>query len=193
MDIDMNGKKNSILRFLTVTALFAAVIPLFGQTEEQIEEFNRKREAYFTERLSLTEQESEAFWPMYNDYFNRKMKLSEDERNTFKYCHKNAHNLTHEEFEEALAKIRTLKGQQYKLEDEYYHEKFTEVLPPRKVMMLYKVEWDFRNHLLKELRKGGDPDNHGRGGKGAGPIPGMGWYEMPASPPCGMRWSGTKS
>jgi hypothetical protein len=193
MNIKMNRKKSSLLRFLAVTTLLAAVIPLFGQTEEQIEEFNRKREAFFTERLSLTEQESKDFWPMYYDYFNRKMKLSEDEKNTFKYCHKNYDNLTQEEFEEALAKIRTLKSQQYKLEDEYYHEKFTEVLPPRKVMMLYKVEWDFRNHLLKELRKQGGLDNHGRGGKGAGPNPGVGWYDMQVSPPCHMRSSGTKS
>ncbi|RPI42496.1 MAG: hypothetical protein EHM46_05125 [Bacteroidetes bacterium] len=185
----MNLKKKSILRFPAMMAMVMAVLPGFGQTEEQIEEFNKKREEFFTERLSLTEQESKAFWPMYYDYFNRKMKLAEDERNTFKYCHKNADNLTQEEFEEALAKIRTLKSQQYKLEDEYYHEKFTGVLPARKVMMLYKVEWDFRNHLLKELRnhKEGGQDSRGRNGGGAGPGPGFGWHELPASPPCSMR------
>jgi len=176
----MNRRIRNPIPFLAILVLFSAAIPLPGQTEEQIEEFNRQREAFFTERLSLTDQEAETFWPMYYDYFNRKMKLAEDERNTFKYCYKNAENLTHEEFAEALEKIRSLKGQQYKLEDEYYHEKFTEVLPPRKVIMLYKVEWDFRHHLLRQIRKRGEggPDDRGRGGRSGGVRgPGPDWKQ----------------
>lgn len=203
----MNRKTRLMIPFLAVLALFSAAVPLLGQTEEQIEEFNRQREAFFTERLSLTEKEAEAFWPMYYDYFNRKMKLAEDERNTFKYSYKNAENLTQEEFVEALEKIRSLKGQQYRLEDEYYHEKFTEVLPPGKVIMLYKAEWDFRNHLLRQIRKHGEggPDNRGKGGRGGGAAPGQElgdalddgrgrgaarsryWEQMPTLPPCWLN------
>jgi len=79
-----------------------------AQSDEQIEKFNRDREAYFNENLELTQAEAAAFWPLYNDYHNRKMKLSEDERNNFRYAYSNADNLSEKELTETLNKIRDL-------------------------------------------------------------------------------------
>ena len=143
------------------------MVPLLAQSEEQIEQFKKEREAYFTERLELTESESDAFWCVYDDFFNRKMKLAEDERNAFSYAHKNAENLSDEEITEILDKIRNLKVEQLKLENEYYQDKFTKVLPPKKVLKLYKVEWDFRRHLLRKLRNQGK-ERGDRGNRGGG-------------------------
>ena len=146
--------------------------PLKAQSEEQIKQFNQEREIYFTEKLELTESEAEKFWPVYNDFHYRKMKLAEEERNTFRYCYQNADNLTDKEFIEALEKIRGLKDEQHKLEQKYYHEKFPTVLPPRKVMFLYKVEWDFRSHLLRKIRGHGSKEGGRRGGhSGEGRVP----------------------
>jgi len=148
-----------------------SLIFLFGiaevsaQSEEQIKRFNADRESYFNENLKLTEAEKLAFWPVYNDFNNRKMKLMEEERNTFKYSHKNAENLSDKEINETLARIRDLKEEYFLMEQEYYKEKFPSVLPPKKVLKLYKVEWDFRRHLVGRLRG----DGHGRGqGEGGG-------------------------
>ena len=158
-----------------ILGLCSWMAPIQAQSEEQIKQFNQERETYFTEKLELTPGELESFWPVYNDFNNRKMKLSEEERNTFKYCHKNADNLTDEEFVEALEKIRELKDKKHKLEQKYYHEKFPGVLPPKKVMMLYKVEWDFRSHLLRQIRGHGSREGRsrsgGRSGQGHGPEP----------------------
>jgi hypothetical protein len=143
------------------------LVTAFAQTEEQKEKFNKEREAYYNEKLELTDQEINAFWPIYNDFYNRKMKLAEDERNTFMYAHNNANNLSDEEINNNLQKIRDLKEQQIRLENEYYQDKFSEVLPPKKVLRLYKVEWDFRRHLLKKLREQG-PSDRDRGGNRRG-------------------------
>jgi len=155
--------------------LFIWIAPANAQSEEQIKQFNQERETYYTEKLELTSDEAELFWPVYNDFDNRKMKLSEEERNTFKYCYKNADNLTDEEFLEALEKIKELKDKKHKLEQKYYHEKFPGVLPPKKVMMLYKVEWDFRSHLLRKIRGHGSGEGRSRSGgrsdQGPGPAP----------------------
>jgi len=145
--------------------------PLKAQSEEQIKQFNLEREKYFTEKLELTDKEAELFWPVYNDFNNRKMMIAEEERNTFRYCHKNADNLSDEEFIEALDKIRDLKDEQHNLEQKYYREKFPAVLPPKKVMMLYKVEWDFRSHLLRQIRGHGTGEHGRRSGPGNGHIP----------------------
>ncbi|MFO7669316.1 MAG: hypothetical protein R6W31_06630 [Bacteroidales bacterium] len=144
-----------------------------AQTDEQIKRFNQEREAYFNENLELTPSEKLAFWPVYNDFTNRKMKVMEEERNTFRYTHENAGNLSDKEINEILARILDYKEQVFRLEQEYYRERFPVVLPPQKVLKLYKVEWDFRKHLVGKLR-----------GEGKGGAPGgrTGHHEMEQNP-----------
>jgi hypothetical protein len=162
--------------------LFGASKNLLAQSQEQIDKFNKERSAYFTEKLELSDAESKAFWPLYEDFFNRKMKLIEDERNIWSYAHKNADNLSDKEILETLEKGYVLKEKQLALEMEYYQEKFLKALPAKKVLQLGKVEWDFRKHLLRELR--GKDQSHGNQGKGAGNGP-EGREQTPSMPdPC---------
>lgn len=135
-----------------------------AQTDEQVEKFNKEREAYYNEKLELTEAEKKAFWPLYTDFHNRKMKMADDERNTFMYAFKNAENLSDQEINVNLKKIQDLKEQQIQLENEYYQNKFPEALPPKKVLKLYSVEWEFRRHLLRKLRQQGPRDDDRKGG-----------------------------
>ncbi|MGW8316384.1 MAG: hypothetical protein ACWGNV_12345 [Bacteroidales bacterium] len=160
--------KTTITRTFHTALLFisaAFILPLQAQSQEQIEQFNKEREAFFNEKLELTPAEQKAFWPIYNDFYNRKMKMSEDERNTFNYSFKNAENLSDEEINSNLKKIQDLKEQQVQLENEYYQNKFPKVLPPKKVLKLYGVEWDFRRHLLRKLREQGQQGNNPQGGR----------------------------
>ena len=176
----------TITRFLTGTFLllfFAGLAPLMGQSEEQIEKFKKERKTYFTEKLELTDDEAKAFWPLYDDFSNRKMKLVEDERNTYSYAHKNAENLSDQEIIDILKKVNKLKEDQLKLEAEYYQDKFIKVLPAKKVLRLGKVEWDFRRHLMRELRGQGRGDQGKKGGgQGSGEGKGQGPSAMPPQP-----------
>jgi hypothetical protein len=162
----MKRRIKKILSHAAFLLFVAGLLPLTAQSEEQIKKFKKERVAFFTERLELTETESAAFWPLYEDFSNRKMKLVEDERNTIKYAHENADNLSDKEIMETLAKVSRLKEQTLELEVEYYQDKFLKAIPPRKVLKLGKVEWDFRRHLYRELR--GQKDGQGRGGRGGG-------------------------
>lgn len=152
---------------------------LMAQTQEQIDQFNEERRAYFTDKLELTEAEGKAFWPLYEDFANRKMKLVEDEHSTYAYAHKNADNLSDKEIRETLAKAFRLKEEQLALEKDFYQNKFMTVLPAKKVMKLGKVEWDFRRHLMRKLREKGDGKRGGGNGGGSsnsgsssiGPLP----------------------
>jgi Spy/CpxP family protein refolding chaperone len=149
-------------------ASFNGMGTLMAQTQEQIDQFNKERKAYFTEKLELTNAESNAFWPLYDDFSNRKMKLVEDERSTYGYAHKNADHLSDQEIKETLAKAFRLKEEQLALEKDFYQNKFMKVLPAQKVMKLGKVEWDFRRYLMKKLREKGDEKQSNRGGGGHG-------------------------
>ena len=137
---------------------------LMAQTQEQIDQFNKERKTYFTEKLELTTAESKAFWPLYEDFANRKMKLMEDERNTYAYAHKNADHLSDKEIKETLAKAFRLKEEQLALEKDFYQNKFMTAIPAKKVMKLRKVEWDFRRYLMRKLREQGDQHRGSRGG-----------------------------
>jgi hypothetical protein len=174
--------KKSITRnlaCLTFMVLSIWTMQVMAQSQEQIEKFKQEREAYYTEHLELTPEESKAFWPVYDDFHNRKMKIVEEERNNFSYAHSNSDNLTDTEITEILKKVSQLKKEQLDLEVEYYQDKFLNVLPPKKVLKLYKVEWDFRRHLLRKLRgshrgeRGGKDqgDRSGRGPGGMAPPP----------------------
>lgn len=158
-----------LLYFLTALMfLLPASGSLFAQSQEQIEKFNEERKVYFTEKLELTDTESKLFWPLYEDFQNRKMKLVEDERNAYKYASKNIDNLTDSEIKTTLEKIYRVKEEQLQLEKDYYQVKFHKALPAKKVLKLGKVEWDFRHHLLRQLRKDGTGAGAGRKGKGEG-------------------------
>ncbi|MCP4310192.1 MAG: hypothetical protein GY790_02930 [Bacteroidetes bacterium] len=163
--------KNTITPKLTIILSLSLLIwsgAALAQTEEQIKAFNKERESYFNENLKLTEAEKLAFWPMYNDFHNRKMKILEEERNAFRYSHHNSENLSDKEINETLARIRDLKEKNFQLEQEYYKERFPKVLPPKKVMKLYKVEWDYRRHLVGRLKGEGHGPGEGRGRQGKG-------------------------
>ena len=136
---------------------------LRAQSEEQIEKFKQEREAYFNEKLDLTDAEAKAFWPVYNDYQNRKTKHHEEERNTYRYCNDNAANMSDEEIVETLDKILGIRSEMCELEQEYYGNKFQKVLPPKKVLMLNKVEMDFRRYLMREIRRRGQGSEGGQG------------------------------
>ncbi|MEN8203746.1 MAG: hypothetical protein ABFS28_14205 [Bacteroidota bacterium] len=165
----MNKKVIQILSGTALLIFFAGWSPLMGQSKEQIEKFKKERKAYFNEELELTDAEAKAFWPLYDDFHNRKMKLVEDEKNTYSYAHTNAENLNDEEILDILAKAHKLKEDRLKLEAEYYQGRFLKALPAKKVLKLGKVEWDFRRHLMRELRGQG----HGEPGK-RGERPGRG-------------------
>jgi hypothetical protein len=162
----------------TVLVLFLLTLPgtLIAQSQEQIDRFNREREDFFNKALQLTDAEKKAFWPLYEDCQNRKMKLVEDERNTWSYAYKNADHLSDKEIAETMEKAYSLKSKQLELEEEYYRGKFLEALPSRKALLLGKVEWDFRRHLLRQLRdQREDQDSEGgrsgRRSEGSGHLP----------------------
>jgi len=162
---------NRITHKLTLAVMLALSLLTGGvlaQTEAQKEQFRQERENYFNEQLELTGEEAVAFWPVYNDYDHRKMKIVEEERNTMRYSRENADNLSEKEIGEILEKIQRLRGELARLEQEYYGGKFQEVLPQRKVLKLYWVEWDFRRHLIRQIRGQGQG---GRGSRGEGHRP----------------------
>ena len=172
-------KKNKKISGIALLAIMIITpLSVLAQSEEQVQQLEKKRKEYFTKELKLTEAEAEVFWPIYSDLQNRKVKIMEEERNIMRYTRQNEANLSEEEVKTSLDRIQVLKGQMFELEKEYYGTKFPEILPPKKAIKLHMVEWDFRRHLMKEIRGRGP----GGAGSGKGPPHGQGRRsQLPAS------------
>ncbi|MBN1131632.1 MAG: hypothetical protein JXR52_05030 [Bacteroidales bacterium] len=146
-------KKRQFYFFALLTAIFCAPF-LSAQTEEQKKRFEEEQIAFFNQELQLTEKEAEKFWPIYNDFNNRKMRIMEEEKNLLWYFNRNSENISAEEIDELLTKYLEINERKNQLERDYHNE-FKKILPPKKVMMLYVADRQFRMHLIRQIRHHG--------------------------------------
>ena len=99
------------------------------------EKFRAEKVSFLTAKLDLTPEEAQNFWPVYN-----KMETMSD---------KEIIKLTRE-FAQKMDEEGTLATK--------YNEQFLKILPPQKVLKLYKAEGEFRMYMFRKYRdqRGGD-------------------------------------
>jgi len=150
------------------TATFSALIllmltnsVLFSQQGQVRERINSERIAFFTEKIDLSQEEAEKFWPVYNDYSDRKEEINREMQRQRFSISRNGTSMSDAEMEESLKKYVNLQNDEHELFNEY-HQKFVNILAPRKVMMLYVAEVQFKQYLLRKLKEREGINNRGR-------------------------------
>jgi Spy/CpxP family protein refolding chaperone len=127
---------------------------------ETREKFKSQKIAFLTNKLSLTTTEAQEFWPVYNEMENKMDEIKGCRREAMKECKGNIETLSDKEIEDAIDVL--IKNEQKEAEiKSAYHEKFKKILGPRKVLLLYQSEKDFKAELLNKMK----------GPKGHGPNP----------------------
>jgi hypothetical protein len=113
---------------------------------KRVQEF---KVAFMTKQLDLTPAQNERFWPVYKQYL--------DELNAAQ-IEKRMNNLnpqpnSADKADEIDKKISDLRI--------HYRSEFKKILPPEKVIQLYKSEQEFNDEVVKRLRgdKREDPIN----------------------------------
>ena len=154
------------LRILLLAVLFAPMMSLMAQDQtgnarEQVEAF---RVAYYTRELSLTTEEAQTFWPVYNEYADALEDNRKKQRLTQQSLRQAYVGGTDEEVEQLLSVLMELKRAEVDITVNY-HENFKEVLPIRKVAMLYKAETDFKRKLLEHLQQRRQARRNGMNGR----------------------------
>lgn len=120
-----------------------------GRAREQVEAF---RVAYYTSELNLSSEEAQRFWPVYNKYADKLEENRATQRNTQQALRQAYTGGSDEEVNDLLTELMSLKSAEVALTVQY-HESFKEVLPIRKVAMLYKAETDFKRKLLEHFQQ----------------------------------------
>lgn len=120
-----------------------------GLLRERLESF---KIAHITEELALTTEEAQRFWPVYNEYTQElaELRLSHDKlkrkvRQEMLASGEERLEKLADEYLESMGKKQTIQQQ--------FHQRFKEVLPIRKVLLLYKAEEEFNQKVLTEIAK----------------------------------------
>jgi len=123
---------------------------LFAQPpREKVEAF---KIGFLTKRLNLTPDEAKNFWPVYNKFQDELEKVRKQRRETFRNPQENFDDMSDNEVEK-MVDTEIIQRQNELDIFKKYHPQFKQVLPIRKVALLYKTEEDFKRKLLEMIRE----------------------------------------
>ena len=117
--------------------------------ERRKEKMEAFRIAFFTERLNLSSEEAKNFWPIMNEFRDGRQKLHDQ----YEGGGKDVDSMTDAEVEQFINRSIELDQKELDLKKELLF-KMRKVLPARKVARLQGIERQFKEELLKKIRKG---------------------------------------
>jgi hypothetical protein len=141
--------------------LFACFSTVLGQKQESQpagEHVTSEKIAFFTEKIGLTPKEAEKFWPVYNAYWKKKNAIINERKSKMAHYSKHYKKLSPCQMEKLADDYVQQEVQKAQLLKEY-HEKFKKILPIRKVMKIYKADYQFKAYLLKKIKNSGEDEN----------------------------------
>jgi len=154
--------QGSILAFLLILSVAAMGQRESGRYQEAMDKMKAERVSFLTDKLQLSVEEAEKFWPVYNEYLSKREEMMWGKREKMPRNF-DPGQLTDEEMSTMLNDILDQEIQLAQLKKDYFI-RLKEVLPVRKVLRLQRVEQDFMNHMLNQIRESRSPGSTGRGG-----------------------------
>jgi hypothetical protein len=136
------------LSIICIMALFMTTV--FSQENESKKRLKEKMKAqsaaYITQKLELTEAESQKFWPIYNDY------RDEIQKERAAINSKPSNDLNDTEAEDYIADLLESKSREIEIQKKYV-KKFKTAISPRKIVMLYNAEREFKENVIANIRE----------------------------------------
>jgi hypothetical protein len=121
-----------------------------SQTQGRREKVESMKVAFITERLNLSVTEAQAFWPVYNEYQQKKKELHQQRGNGRKDFKADFDNMSDAEAEKLIDEDIARRQKELDLL-KALHLKLKQILPAKKIALLYKTEFDFRKQMLEKL------------------------------------------
>ena len=151
---------NKVFSFITVVLLLFVSASLKAQDDNQgnsrWERFRAEKVSFLTEKLELTPSEAQKFWPIYNELEKNRWEAQKTRRELEARVHDvEDKNLSKKEI---IQLTRDFSSSMEKEGELYvkYNEEFLKILPPEKVLILYRSENEFRMYMIRKFR---DRDN----------------------------------
>ncbi|WP_372934556.1 hypothetical protein [Mariniphaga sediminis] len=144
-------KKLILFSLMVVVAYAAMAQPHGSKHEERWEKYRAEKIAFLTSELELTPAEAQKFWPVYNQLEKERWKAQKFRREMEGKVLEAEESMSEAEIKQLTREFAGSLKKEANLLTEY-NEKFLEILPPGKVLELYKTENEFRMHMIKKFR-----------------------------------------
>lgn len=144
---------------LIIVMLFFAINGIANAQEKRSSKMERKENiealkvGWLTKKLNLTSDEAKVFWPVYNQYDEDVQKLRKSRRFEKEDTKNNFDSMSEKDLEKFIDDEIAFRQNELDILKKY-HSKFKQVLPIKKVALLYRAEQDFKRELLKKMKKG---------------------------------------
>ena len=119
--------------------------------EERREEIESMKIAFLTRRLDLTPDESQRFWPVFNQFSDELKKVRKDHASQKRELKDDISSLSDKDAEKIVDGEIIFRQQEVDIMKKF-HPQFKQVLPIKKVALLYGAENDFKKELLEKIK-----------------------------------------
>ena len=120
-----------------------------GKREERVKQL---KIGYFTEQLNLTTAESEKFWPVYNEMEDKIKELRKSNRELSEKLDGEAEGMKDEDYKKTVKAILDNDIAEANTKKEYY-DKLAAIIGSKKAARTFKLEKEFKQMILKELKE----------------------------------------
>ncbi len=121
---------------------------MFGQQDRQaiMEKVEARKVAFISSKLDLTPEEGQLFWPVYNAYHDELKALRKDNRAKGQF-----RDEENQDYDAMLDNLMEMQENELAVKKEYA-SKMKAAIGSRKTLMYYRVESQFKEDMLRELR-----------------------------------------
>lgn len=128
-------------------------VTVFGQPN-RAEKIKSLKIAFLANRLDLSPEEAQVFWPVYNKFDEKQATLHKQNRQLlFKLRPENANSLSDKEMQTLLEETETIDATMQNNKRQFVKD-LQGIIPPQKILLLKRIEDDFKQTLLKQFKKG---------------------------------------
>lgn len=146
-------KTPKMKKIITLILLFVCSMSFAQDFEKRAERIKALRVAYISNKLDLTSQEAEKFWPIFNKFSDSQMDLHKQKRQLMlKLKPENTAGMSDAATLKLLNESESIDSDLENKKRQFVKD-LQGVIPPQKILLLKKVEEEFKSTLLKQLKK----------------------------------------
>lgn len=156
---------NGLILLLALIIAMPSIAQNGARRKKIREQIDAQKVAFITEKLQLTPAEAQQFWPIYNEYESqRQIIVKEFMEKNLEERDMDVETLTDKQALE-IADSQIIQAQKMLDLRKKYHAEFKKVLSPKKLLLLYQAERDFKKFILKEIRQRVKEERNNRRGR----------------------------
>jgi hypothetical protein len=142
-------KNLKMKKTITLLLLFICAVGFAQNPEKRMERIKNLRIAYISNKLDLTTQEAEKFWPIFNKFDDRNVELQHQKRQLMLRMKLDK---TDKETMKLIDESEMIETDM-QVNRRQFVKDLQGVISPQKIILLKRIEEDFKNTLLKQFKE----------------------------------------